>query len=175
MTSKSDFSADEWYLVMKTPSLVGSAVASAGRSGAMGTMKELMASVQGNMAAATDYPDNALLQAIIAKPTDLDREQTKAYLQEQQQRMMEEVNARQLKTPEALADAAIDDMTAVINLLESRATAQEVADYKNWTYAVAQKVAEAAKEGGFLGIGGERVSEAESAFLARLASTLGIA
>ena len=39
----------------------------------------------------------------------------------------------------------------------------------------AQRTAEAAKEGGFLGLGGVRVSDAEQATLAEIARVLGVA
>jgi hypothetical protein len=46
--------------------------------------------------------------------------------------------------------------------------------YGQWVYAAAQKAAEAAKEGGFLGFGGTVVSEAETAALAELKTALGV-
>ena len=39
---------------------------------------------------------------------------------------------------------------------------------------VAEHAAEATKSGGFLGIGGKRISEEESAVLDQIASTLGV-
>ena len=50
----------------------------------------------------------------------------------------------------------------------------EAEEYKRWLVTLAQKTAEAAKEGGFLGIGGTRVSEAEKAAITDLASALGV-
>ena len=50
----------------------------------------------------------------------------------------------------------------------------EAEEYKRWLVSLAQKTAEAAKEGGFLGIGGTRVSEAESTAVTELASALGV-
>ena len=47
------------------------------------------------------------------------------------------------------------------SLLKSKATEEEVKGYVDWSISLAEKVASAAKEGGFLGIGGERVSEEE--------------
>ena len=50
----------------------------------------------------------------------------------------------------------------------------EAEEYKRWLVSLARKTAEAAKEGGFLGIGGTRVSETEAAALKDLAATLGV-
>ena len=44
--------------------------------------------------------------------------------------------------------------------------------FKRWIYANAEKVANAASEGGFLGFGGVKVSEKEKATLAQLSAAL---
>jgi len=48
----------------------------------------------------------------------------------------------------------------------------DAAAFKGWLRQISQHVAEASKEGGFLGIGGVRVSEAEKATLAEISSAL---
>jgi hypothetical protein len=49
----------------------------------------------------------------------------------------------------------------------------EAQAFKGWLVSIGQKVAEAAKEGGFLGFGGTRVSEQETSALKALSSVLG--
>jgi hypothetical protein len=44
---------------------------------------------------------------------------------------------------------------------------------KDWLYAVAERTAEAGKEGGFLGFGGVAVSDAERATLLEIHAALG--
>ena len=51
----------------------------------------------------------------------------------------------------------------------------DAAAFKSWLRQISQHVAEAAKEGGFLGIGGAAVSEAEKATLAEISSALKLA
>ncbi|MBN2256731.1 MAG: hypothetical protein JW704_02770, partial [Anaerolineaceae bacterium] len=46
--------------------------------------------------------------------------------------------------------------------------------YKQWVYQIAKRSAEAAKEGGLLGFGGEKVSEVETTALQEGATALGI-
>jgi hypothetical protein len=58
-------------------------------------------------------------------------------------------------------------------LLDAKASGDAVA-YKTWLGKISQGVAEAAKEGGFLGIGGVPVSDAEKATLAEISSALKI-
>jgi hypothetical protein len=49
----------------------------------------------------------------------------------------------------------------------------DAAAFKTWLRTISQKVAEASSEGGFLGIGGVQVSDAEKATLADIAKALG--
>ena len=49
----------------------------------------------------------------------------------------------------------------------------DAAAYKDWLLQIANSVAEASKEGGFLGFGGVHVSDAEKATLSEIAATLG--
>ena len=71
-----------------------------------------------------------------------------------------------------LIDIAIDKCQEVVVVLQSKCTEQEANEYKHWSLAVGEKVANAAKEGGILGIGGERISEAERDVIERVASAL---
>jgi hypothetical protein len=50
---------------------------------------------------------------------------------------------------------------------------QEAAGFTAWLQAIGQKVAEASSEGGFLGIGGVQVSDAEKATIADISKALG--
>ena len=58
-------------------------------------------------------------------------------------------------------------------LLDAKAPS-DAAAYKTWLCHVANAVAEAAPEGGFLGFGGAQVSEAEKASVAHIATALGV-
>jgi hypothetical protein len=55
----------------------------------------------------------------------------------------------------------------------ARMPGQDADEYKRWVMSVAQKVAEASKEGGFLGFGGKRVSEEEKTSLREIAEAIG--
>ena len=50
----------------------------------------------------------------------------------------------------------------------------EADEYKQWLTSLAQKTAEASKEGGFLGIGGVQVSKEENAAVNELSTALGL-
>lgn len=56
----------------------------------------------------------------------------------------------------------------ILDILSARCELQESLEVRQMLYQVARRVAEASKEGGFLGFGGVRVSEKEQAVLTRL-------
>jgi hypothetical protein len=64
--------------------------------------------------------------------------------------------------------AVIRDGVALL----SRQGADEAASYKSMLLEVGNAVANATKEGGFLGIGGKRVSDAEAAILQEIAAVV---
>ena len=69
---------------------------------------------------------------------------------------------------------ALEDSRAVVNLLSAKSSSQEATEYKQWAMSVAEKVAMATTEGGFLGFGGERLSTNEKQLLGEIESALGI-
>jgi hypothetical protein len=60
----------------------------------------------------------------------------------------------------------------VSTILDAKAPG-DAAVFKAWLRSISQKVAEAATEGGFMGIGGVQVSDAEKATLADISRALG--
>ena len=59
-------------------------------------------------------------------------------------------------------------------ILDAKVSSEQAAGFKSWLVTIADNVANASREGGFLGFGGERVSAAESAAIKVLASALGV-
>src|SRR4051812_34077556 len=70
----------------------------------------------------------------------------------------------------ALAADAPRRLRRAIDLLEERATQEEVVEYKRFVYGLAEDVARAYREGGFLGIGGSPISDAEQKALDEIAA-----
>jgi hypothetical protein len=75
------------------------------------------------------------------------------------------------QSPEALLSAAVARLGAVMRTVES-ALPEQAGAFRAFLLDVAQKTAEASREGGFLGFGGERVSEAERRALDQIAAVL---
>jgi len=74
------------------------------------------------------------------------------------------------RSPDEATAKAIARISEVSRLLESRGL--EARAFRTWLRGIARDVAEAGTEGGFLGFGGEQVSEAEKATLAKIDGAL---
>jgi hypothetical protein len=78
--------------------------------------------------------------------------------------------------PEAGVDPRamiLDELKEANRIVSEKATPEEVSAYRAWLMNSARNAAEAAKEGGFFGIGAVQVSEGEAALLAQLDQMLG--
>jgi len=161
MVSKVDFTSEEWQQIIIAPQMASLYVALASPSGPLGLTKEMMASAKLMVDAMKAGSGNALIDAVVA---DL----------KEKAEHKEKVEAPQIsKDPneaKALCLQACRDLAALL----SQKAPEEAEGYKQWVYQAARNSAEAAKEGGFLGIGGTRVSEAEGAALAEIRTALGI-
>ena len=69
-------------------------------------------------------------------------------------------------------ECLIEGLRQVSLLLEAKAPT-DAAAFKTWLAALAERVAAASKEGGFLGFGGVQVSDAEKATLGEISAALG--
>ena len=96
------------------------------------------------------------------------REQTKAF-QEKAKVIFKE---RGINSPEAMQAYAKESVSEVKKFLEEKVTEAETLEYKEWILSIAENVAKAAKEGGFLGFGGELVSGDEKVFYHEIAQIL---
>jgi hypothetical protein len=69
----------------------------------------------------------------------------------------------------------LEELRGVNELVAAKATPEEVEAFRRWLVAAAQAAADAAKEGGFLGFGGEQVSAGERQMLDQVRAALGVA
>jgi hypothetical protein len=161
MANKADFTSGEWQQIITAPQMASLYVALASPSGPVGVIQEMMASTKLIVDAMKASSGNALIDAVA---TDW-REKAEKKEKPQPLQMGKDPNEVKTRCLQACRDLAA--------LLSQKAPA-EAEGYKQWVYKAAQHSAEAAKEGGFLGIGGTRVNEAEAAALKEIASALGI-
>ena len=88
--------------------------------------------------------------------------------------MLVRVKENNLKSIEDFAGQCITDCQGVASILEQKATSpNEISEYKQWAISIGEAVAEAAAEGGILGMGSGSVSEKEGKLLISIKAALG--
>jgi len=65
-------------------------------------------------------------------------------------------------------EQVFEELQATHRIVAAKATPEELAAFGTWLVAAAQSAADAAKEGGFMGIGAQRVSEGERDMLEQI-------
>src|SRR4051812_22048359 len=151
MTRKADFNAEEWSTLVEGPLYAGMRVATADRGG---TLRESLALGRVYQEARQRQGQSELLDELVKSPPTIDREQVQA-------------------AGGNIGEMAAQRLRTAMDMLSAKATPAEVDDYKRFVMTVAQAVAGAHKEGGFLGIGGTEISDAENHALDELSTALG--
>ena len=172
MSIKDKFNEDEWFLLSATPALIGASMSAAEGSGVIGTVKELTASMKTTVAALKDYPDSELINALLEKAENWD--EAKAKLSDYRERAKSRMEDEGINTPESLREKMLSDVNACVALVDERCSDSDAKIYKEWSLKIANSVAMAAKEGGFMGFGGTRLSESEQQLLSRIEKALGM-
>ncbi|MDO4245811.1 MAG: hypothetical protein Q4C89_07305 [Deinococcus sp.] len=152
MSIKDNFTSEEWLSIMTAPGRAGAAVVAASPSGLTGLVAEAQAIAAAVRASVSSTPRTPLMEAMAAElmgtppdPKDLPKEDT---------RNLEEVKER-----------SVQAVRQAVWLVSSKTSAEDAAAYRQMLLKVAENTANAAKEGGFLGIGGEQVNDKERAVL----------
>jgi hypothetical protein len=151
MTKKADFNAEEWSVVVEGPVYAGMRVVTADRGG---SIRESLAMGRVYQDARGKQGESELLDELVRTQPTIDRERVQAAGGD-----LTAVTAERLKE--------------AMRILEEKATPEDVDAYKRFVMTVAQAAATAHKEGGFLGIGGKEISDAENAALDEISTTLG--
>jgi hypothetical protein len=162
MAEKSSFTPEEWSLILGSPMLAGMAVTLGEPSGLWGTMKEGVASASALLHAKSDAGASTLVKAIVA---DLETPEGRTAARDSLKAELNGKSAAEIKAQ------VITRLGRIGEILDRKAPG-DAAGFKTWLRGVAQKVAEASSEGGFLGFGGVKVSDNEKATLAEISSAL---
>ena len=141
MTGKADFTEEEWELVREGPPAAGMVALTAEKGG---TFRESWALAKSYTEARKEHGESELLDSLVAS-----KPETKRY-----------------SSPRRSRPRGSDGLTEAVALLEQKATPDEVKSYKKFVLAVAERVAEAHREGD------QNVSEGERAAIEKIASSL---
>jgi len=159
MTTKSDFTDEEWARLERAPIVAGMAITLADPGGPIEAIKESVAAIKTVTEAAQSGGNGELVDEI-----------AKSVAEKAQQRQSP---LGDFKPRGALAGQEIlEELQAANALVAEKATPEEAAAFREWLLTAAKRSAEAAKEGGFLGFKAERVSEGEQKMLDKLGEVL---
>jgi hypothetical protein len=159
MTTKADFSEDEWTRLKRGPFIAGMAISLADPGGPIEAVKETAATLK-TVTGAADSGTRGEFVALLAGEVSAEARERKNPL-------------AGFKPKGAMAGQEIlDEIRAVNGIVAEKATPEEAEAYRAWLLAAAKEAADAAKEGGFMGFHAERVSEGEQRMLDQLAGVL---
>ena len=164
MANKESFKPEEWTKILESTMLAGMAVSAAEPSGLLGSLKEAVAGSSILAAAKSDAGSNELVKAVIS---DFETKEGRAAVQEALRQHLAGA-----KKPGDVVERSLANLKEVSAILNAKAP-QDAAGFKAWLQTISKNVAEASSEGGFLGIGGVQVSDAEKATLADISRALG--
>lgn len=150
MTKKAEFNAEEWSTLVEGPPLAGMIVVAAERGG---TVRESIQIGKAYGEARKAHLGPELIEELLSSPPEIDQG---AY-----------------KSAEDLRERGLQALREAVDLLESKASADEIDAYRGFVLGIAERVAHAHKSGSFLGFGGHDVSDNERAALDEIRDTMG--
>ena len=156
MTTKADFTEEEWAQLGRAPLVAGMAITLADPGGPIETLRESSAALQTVLEAAQSGKYDEFVQAVAADFADKAR------------RRQNPMAGFKPKGRDA-GEEVLGELRAVNRLLVDKLTPEERDQFREWLKTAAQRAATAAKEGGFLGFRAELVSEREQQMLDQLA------
>jgi len=159
MTTKAEFSEEEWATLVRSPLVAGMAITLADPGGPIEVVKETSAVLKVVTSSSSERDD---LVGELAREVRGLAEQRKNPVGD-------------FKPRGALAGKEIvDEISRAGEIVSAKASPEEAEAFRAWIMECAQSAADAAKEGGFMGFHAERVSQGEKDMLAQLRSALGM-
>jgi hypothetical protein len=149
MTEKSDFDAAQWERIATAPAIAAMYVITAEKGG---TLRESMAVGKAYAEARESSTGSPLVDEIVAGVGGATPER--------------------FTSKEQLQAEAVGRIREAKEELATKADEADIAAYRDFILAVARRVAEADKSGGVLGVGGERVTEHETAAIEEIRAAL---
>lgn len=145
MTTKADFTDDEWKLVLEGPPGAGLIVSTASRGG---TFREAFSIAKAYTEARQQHGESELLDEIVSAKPQVDREKG---------------------SPEELRQRFLGHLRDAVALLEEKATPEEVNDYRSFVVALSERVANAKEEED-----DQPVTDAERAAIDEIRTAVGV-
>jgi len=160
MTTKSKFTEQEWKKLLQAPGAAGIYIMMADPNFVIGSIKEAFA-VSAGILAKEKESNGELLTALLAEFKE------KEMLKQAQLKF-------EKKDLDTIKRTSFDALAQAAEILDQKAPLEQAAEIKGWLHEVSVKTANAAKEGGFLGFGGTKVSEKEKTALREISDLFNI-
>jgi hypothetical protein len=144
MTTKADFTEDEWKLILEAPPSAGMIVVTAQRGG---SFRETIAMAKSYAEARQQHGNSELLDAIAAAKPERDH--------------------THFHSAEELKQQGLQHLRDAVTLLAGKASPEEVEDYRRFIVTLSHRVAAAHREHGV------EVSEAEQTAVDDITAALG--
>ena len=144
MTTKADFTEEEWELVLEGPTTAGMLVVMADRGG---SIRESFSMAKAYAEARKQHGESELLDEVVSTKPKVDRTRHSSL--------------------DELTEHGLGELRQAVQLLESKATPGELDDYRRFVLGLAERVAAAHREDG------QDVSERERAAIGEIEAALG--
>jgi hypothetical protein len=168
MTTKADYTENEWEQIRTAPAAVGMYIVAADPRG-FDMFKEMIATASAVRKHQPDAPAQELVAAILADMPEASPARAES---EQVEESSGTTPTTEVNESDLSKEAILSKVLEAVSVVETKAVPAEATAFKAWLVEIADSVANAAKEGGFLGFGGQRVTEKEKAALAELKQAL---
>jgi uncharacterized protein YgfB (UPF0149 family) len=162
-----EFTSEDWYNVLEGIGAVTGMIVVADMSGPSGLMKEASAAAGVLQEGKWQSPFIAALRTEVLAATKERQEELKKIAEAKQAQLKD-----QKLTKEQSWQMGLDTIRNSVVFVEGKAGAEAAAEFKLVLGEIAQKTAEAAKEGGFFGMGGKPISQGEQAALDAIKAAL---
>lgn len=173
--SQQYFTDAEWQVMLQSPMHVVKAVILADKTDPVTFLKEAYAAVSLLTEQQQQPTSSDLVNALMADMKTADAQEP---IQGEQLLLKKEFQL--LGELQGLKDAgegrtqALAHLQQVSSILAGKVTLNQADEFRKWLVALATSVANAVKEGGFMGIGGERTSSDEAAAIKKIEQALAI-
>ena len=146
MTGKADFTQDEWDSVLEGPPSAGMIVVTAQRGG---TIREVVAIARAYAEARQQHGASELLDEIVAAKPEIDHHRYRSF--------------------DELKQHGLAHLRDAVEILDRKATPDELEDYRRFVVTLADRVASANRAGG------KEISDTEQAAIDEITQTVGAA
>lgn len=157
MSSKTDYAPEEWEL-LQTSILEAGAAMIALQTGGM--VRESLALFRALDEAREHHPADSLIYELANEDTEPYATNAATAEESEQPTYMENVRAM------------LSMLEQAVRLLEQKATAEELDEYRRLVMDIVDRVARASRTGGIFGIGGKPINEEEAELIAQIQAHL---